>query len=140
MAAKAFNLSELETICRVIVAGNRSDRLRAMNIFRAANSKDPVEYLVNADTVSREDFDGAFDAFASDVSNAASGSVSGDTDELEVIFNYLLVSGRVDRLKVLNAIREELDLDPVEYLVNMHIPDSGTRDAAYLGVEEDADA
>lgn len=140
MAVKSFNLEELETVCRVVVAGHRSDRLRALNAFRVANSKDPVEYLVNADTVSREDFDDAVEAFTGDVSNAAGSSVSGDTDELEVIFNYLLVTHRNDRLKVLNVIREGLTLDPVEYLVNMHIPSSGERDAAYLAVEEDADA
>ena len=140
MATKSFDLEELETVLRAIVAGHRSDRLRAMNIFRAANSKDAVDYLVNADTIARGDYDDAVTAFAGDVSNVTGATVSGDTEELETIFTYLLTAGRVDRLKVLNVVREGLELDPVEYLVNLFIPNSGERDAAFNGVEEDATA
>lgn len=141
MAAKSFVLAELETVLRGVVAGDRNYRLGAMNAFRVANNEDAVDYLVNADTVTRADFDTALTNFTGDVSNAAAGGVTGDTVELETIFTYLLTAGRVDRLKVLNVVREEIQEDSsVSYLVNMHVPLPGEAAAALAAVAEDADA
>jgi len=140
MAAKAFVLTELETVLRSVVAGDRSYRLDAMNAFRVANSKSEVDYLVNTETISRADYDTALAAFTTDVSNAAAGSVTGETTELEDIFTYLLTAGRVDRLAVLNVVRTELTLDTVDYLVNMHVPLPGEAATALAAVTADAAA
>lgn len=137
MAAKAFNLAELETVLRGVVAGSRSFRLDAMNAFRATE----VKYLVNAEIVDRGDFDTAFTNFSGDVSNAAAGSVTGETAELETIFTYLLTAGRDDRLAVLNVVREEIEADTsVDYLVNLNVPTAGEAAAALAAVAADADA
>lgn len=140
MATKAFNLEELETVCRTIVVGSRSDRLRAMNIFRGANSKAAVDYLVNAFIPSRAAYDTAVTNFSGDVSNAVGSAVTGENTELETIFTYLLAAGRSDRLTILNIIRVELGDDPVDYLVNVFVPSTTARDAAYAAVEADAEA
>jgi hypothetical protein len=140
MAAKAFVLTELETVLRSVVAGDRSYRLDAMNAFRVANSKSEVDYLVNTETISRADYDTALAAFTTDVGNAAAGSVTGETTELEDIFTYLLTAGRVDRLAVLNVVRTELTLDTVDYLVNMHVPLPGEAATALAAVTADAAA
>lgn len=140
MAAKAFVLTELETVLRSVVAGDRSYRLDAMNAFRVANSKSEVDYLVNTETISRADYDTALAAFTTDVGNAAAGAVTGETTELEDIFTYLLTAGRVDRLAVLNVVRTELGEDTVDYLVNMHVPLPGEAATALAAVTADAAA
>ena len=140
MAAKAFVLTELETVLRSVVAGDRSYRLDAMNAFRVANSKSEVDYLVNTETISRADYDTALAAFTADVGNAAAGAVTGETTELEDIFTYLLTAGRVDRLAVLNVVRTELGEDTVDYLVNMHVPLPGEAATALAAVTADAAA
>lgn len=140
MADKTFDLEELETVFRVIVAGNRSDRLDALNIFREANSKTAVSYLTSAFVPTRGDYDTDLTAFKADVTNASGTSVTGDTAELETIFGYLLTAGRSDRLDVLNAVRTELSLTSVNYLVDIHVPNTGDRDTAYTNVEADAKA
>lgn len=141
MAAKAFVLSELETVLRAIVVDGRGVRLDAMNAFRVANSKAAVDYLVSTDTITRGDYDTALAAFSTDVSNSAAGSVTGETTELETIFTYLLTSGRKERLDVLNVVREEILADSsVEYLVNMHLPLPGETATALAAVTADAAA
>lgn len=141
MAAKAFNLNELETLLRVILATpNRTDRLRAINIFRDANGKDPVEYLVNTHVPNQGAFDAALAGFEGDVSNAVGTGVTADTAELEVLFTKLLVADRTVRMEVLNVVRTELGLPAVTYLVNAVVPNSAQKDAAFNGVTEDAEA
>lgn len=141
MAAKAFSLAELETVLRAVVAGDRSYRLDAMNAFRVANpGGTAVDYLVNTETITRDDYDTALAAFTADVGNAVGDAVTGDTVELEDIFTYLLTAGRVDRLAVLNVVRTELGEDAVDYLVNMHVPLPGEAATALAAVTADAAA
>lgn len=144
MAAKAFSLAELETVLRAVVAGDRSYRLDAMNAFRVANpGGTAVDYLVNTETITRDDYDTALAAFTADVGNAVGDAVTGDTVELEDIFTYLLTAGRVDRLAVLNVLRTEIadpDKPVVKYLVNMDVPLPGEAATALAAVTADAAA
>lgn len=137
MAAKSFNLSEMDALFSAMVVSDRSLRLRALNIFRDANGKDAVDYVVNAHLPSREAYDTALSDFATDLGNGGGATRTLETNEVEVVLAHLLVAGRADRLAVLNLIRDELELDTPKYLVNVHLPSREVLDAALTGIEED---
>lgn len=62
------------------------------------------------------------------------------TSDLETIAGAVLFGPRNVRLNVMNAFRAKAGLDPVEYLVNVHIPEpDAVHDAleAIKGVEDD---
>lgn len=135
MATVSLTLASLDTVLTSFLVSDRSLRLKALNLFRAANSEDPVDYVVNAHLPEREAFDTALEDFGSLLGGGGGGSRSVDTEDFEVILTHLLVADRVDRMRVLNVVRTVRSLPTEKYVVNAHLPDRGTLDAALTAIE-----
>jgi hypothetical protein len=123
MANHDYVSTDLETVATMFLIGPRNLRLDVLNTFRAQNGKDPVEYLVNAHTLSRSAVDNAVDNLRVAAENAApSGDFVADSVDLETVFHAALTDHRKFRLDLVNIFRTAQDLDDVEYLVNAHVP------------------
>lgn len=136
MANHNYTSSDLETVATLVLIGPRNIRLDALNAIRAVNSKDPVEYLVNAHTLSQADVDNAVDNLNTAASTAApTGDFVADSVDLETVFHAALTEHRGFRLDLVNIFRAAQDLDPVEYLVNAKVPTYGEFQTALGNVE-----
>lgn len=123
MANHNYVSADLETVSTMFLIGPRNLRLEVLNTFREQNGKDPVEYLVNAHTLSRTAVDNAVDNLRDAAENASpSGDFVADSDDLEVVFQAALTDDRKFRLDLVNIFRSAQDLDDVEYLVNAFVP------------------
>lgn len=123
MANHNYVSADLETVATMFLIGPRNLRLEVLNTFREQNGKDPVEYLVNAHTLSRTAVDNAVDNLRDAAENASpSGDFVADSDDLEVVFQAALTDDRKFRLDLVNIFRSAQDLDDVEYLVNAFVP------------------
>lgn len=130
-----YEASDLATLAAAGLFGDRSVRIAVVNVFREANDKDAVDYLVNAHIPSQASIDEALEALQEDVDNADDGLVSGaDTGALEVLFTAALVNGRELRLTLLNLFREAQGLDAKPYYVNNYQPTYDTFAAALEAV------
>lgn len=133
MAALTYGSDDLEVVATRVLFGPRGDRLDVLNVFRVQGSENPVEYLVNAQVASQEAVDTALDNISND-STGATGDVTLDSVDLEVVFRHALVSGRSHRLDLINLFRAIQDADPVEYLVNARNPLEGEFQTALANV------
>lgn len=123
MANHDYTSADLETVATLFLIGPRNLRLDVLNVFRGQNSKDPVEYLVNAHTLNQADVDNAVDNLNTAAETAApSGDFVADSVDLETVFHAALTDHRKFRLDLVNVFRTAQDLDDVEYLVNAHVP------------------
>lgn len=123
MANHNYVSADLETVATMFLIGPRNLRLEVLNTFREQNGKDPVEYLVNAHTLSRTAVDNAVDNLRDAAENASpSGDFVADSDDLEVVFQAALTDDRKFRLDLVNIFRSAQGLDDVEYLVNAFVP------------------
>lgn len=129
--------TDLDVAARAVLFGPRGVRLDVLNVFRAHNSKAALGHLVDAHTYSQAQIDAAKDGFEDDVDNAAAGSVTADSTELELLFEAALTSGRELRLFLVNQARAVRGLDPVDYLVNAHQPTQAEIDTALGNLEDD---
>jgi hypothetical protein len=132
MAVIEPDAEDFDVIARMVMFGPRGTRLQVVNVFRVANSKSAIEYLVNHEVPSQEEVDDATNNLSD---GASGGSISGDTADMETVFTAALFGPRENRINVVNIAREGLGLDPVEYLVNSPLPHQGAFDAAMEDLE-----
>lgn len=123
MANHNYTSLDLETVATLFLVGPRNLRLDVLNALRSQNSKDPVEYLVNAHTLNQAAVDNAVDNLNAAAEAAApSGDFVADSEDLEIVFQAGLTDHRKFRLDLVNIFRAAQDIDPVEYLVNAYVP------------------
>lgn len=137
MAALTHAGADLDVAARAVLFGPRGVRLEVLNVFRVHNSKAALEHMVNGRTLSQAQIDAAKSGLEGDVDNAALGSVTADSTELELLFEAALTSGRELRLFLVNQAREVLGLDPVDYLVNAEMPTRAQIDTALDNLAND---
>jgi len=136
MANHNYTSSDLETVATLVLIGPRNIRLDVLNTLRSVNSKDPVEYLVNAHTLNQADVDNAVDNLNAAAATASpSGDFVADSVDLETVFHASLTENRKFRLDTLNIFRTAQALDPVDYLVNAKVPTYGEFETALGNVE-----
>lgn len=136
MANHNYTSSDLETVATLVLIGPRNIRLDVLNVLRDQNSKDPVEYMVNAHTLTQADVDNAVDNLNTAAETASpSGDFVADSEDLEMVFHAALTEHRGFRLDLLNIFRTAQDLDHVEYLVNAKVPTYGEFETALGNVE-----
>lgn len=61
MANLTYTSADLEVVATMYLIGPRNLRLEVLNVFRAQNGEEPVEYLVNAHVPTYEAFTIALD-------------------------------------------------------------------------------
>lgn len=137
MAALTHAGADLDVAARAVLFGPRGVRLEVLNVFRVQNSKTELTAMVNGSTYSQAQIDAAKSGLEGDVDNAAGGSVTADSTELELLFEAALTSGRELRLFLVNQAREVLGLGPVDYLVNAEMPTRAQIDTALSNLEND---
>lgn len=128
MAEHTYQVADLRTVAEAVLFGPRNVRLDALNAFRDKDGGDPVEYVVNADTMEPADIDTAMTALDSEGATAALESA-----DLVTVFTAALTKDRRYRLAVVNLFGD----DDVEYLVNAKQP---TPEAVADALEGVADA
>lgn len=129
--------TDLDVAARAFLFGPRGVRLEILNVFRVQNSKAELTAMVNGSTYSQAQIDAAKTGLEGDVDNAAAGSVTADSTELELLFEAALTGGRELRLFLVNQARAVLTLDPVDYLVNTAQPTRAQIDTALTNLEAD---
>lgn len=138
MADHVYSSADLEVVATMYLIGPRNLRLEVLNVFRAQNGEEPVEYLVNAHTLNRAAIDNAVDNLLAAAENAApSGDFVADSVDLETAFHAALTEHRGFRLDLVNAFRAAQGEEPVEYLVNAYVP---TYDAFTVALEDVSEA
>lgn len=130
MAVITVPLTDLDVVARAVMFGPRKLRLDVVNMFRVANSKAEVPYLVNHQNPSQETLDTANNDLATGVSGS---NIEADTVDLETVFTAALFGPRENRISIVNLARAEED--EIEYLVNAAQPHQSAVDTALGNIE-----
>lgn len=132
MAVITIDAADLDVVARAVMFGPRGTRLDVVNMFRVANSKPVVQYLVNHLQPHQEALDEATNEL---MTGASGGDVEGDTVDLETVFTAALFGPRENRINIVNIARTANGEDELEYLVNGVLPHQGLIDTALANIE-----